>query len=75
MQRSCSDSLPTASHLDKIGFRKRQPLCVSFFDEPETRAFEFVGLFARINRGNVLSLSELLGCVNSRQEGKVTNGF
>jgi hypothetical protein len=34
-----------------------------------------MGLFARINRGNVLSLSDLLGCVNSRQEGKVTNGF
>jgi hypothetical protein len=32
-------------------------------------------LFARINRGNVLSLSDLLGCVNSRQEGKVTDGF
>ena len=39
------------------------------------RAFESVGLFARINRGNVLSLSDLLGCVNSRQEGKVANGF
>jgi hypothetical protein len=34
-----------------------------------------MGLFERINRGNVLSLSDLLCCVNSRQEGKVTNGF
>jgi hypothetical protein len=28
-----------------------------------------MGLFARINRGNVLSLSELLGCVTSRRKG------
>jgi hypothetical protein len=41
----------------------------------EGRAFESLGLFARINRGNVLSLSDLLGCVNSCQEGKVANGF
>jgi hypothetical protein len=37
MQRSCSDSPPAASHLDKIWFSEATAtFCVSFFDEPET---------------------------------------
>ena len=34
-----------------------------------------VGLFASKNRGNALLLSEALGGVNGRQEGKLTDGL